>query len=79
MAVSSELWLKYPKHSGEERGRVVEQSPPVGELARMVGENAIHNWQTRINCEGLLGTHGRVFCQKELQLRPPKELRQCPG
>ena len=41
-------------------------------LAPVVGK-------TQTYCEGLLGTPGRVPCQKKLQLPPPEELQSCPG
>ncbi|KAK0143577.1 ATP-binding cassette sub-family G member 8 [Merluccius polli] len=41
---------------------------------RWWGENAGQTWQTQTYREGLLGTSGRVSCQRELQLPPPGEL-----
>ncbi len=65
-------------HSGEERGGAVNWSPPGGELDPMVGEQAGQTRQTQAYCKGLLGTFGRIPCQRDLQLPPPAELRPDP-
>ena len=43
----------------------------------MVGEDAGQTWQTQTYYEGLLGTSGRVSCQRELQL--PWSFDHVPG
>lgn len=43
------------------------------------GEGAGQTWQAQTTCEGLLGTFGRVPCEKEFPLPPPAELRTHPG
>ena len=45
----------------------------------MVGEDAGQTWQAQTHCEEMLGTSGRVSCQREFQLTPPGELRPCTG
>lgn len=56
-----------------------QQITPAGELAPTVGQDAGKIWQTQTYCEGLLGTPGKVFRQKELQVLPPDKFDHVQG
>ncbi|KAK3539429.1 hypothetical protein QTP70_007670 [Hemibagrus guttatus] len=56
VVMSSDLLAACLGHSGEERGRAVNRSPPGGELDPLTEEDAGQTWQTQTYCEGLLGT-----------------------